>query len=682
MGVLKGLTGALGESENTKLTVALFFILSAAAFLLHLPFMDPQIRWAFEPDSFGNIEAIKEYYYFIQNPFNPHGLQPLKGSQTYLDGAAILTAIFAHVVHLLIGIGVLSQDILVNDNSLFIFSFQYSSLLFISLAVGFCFLCIRQITKNSGISLLLVSSGFLINQFFSSINFLRVDHYLLFSSVFFFYGAFKVLEKKSDRKSYVIFALATVLCTVTKLNTPMYLTGPGLITVFYLVRHRVTGPQLSAFSTTILLFGLVFFMRWLIHPYSIIPFFKEVAAEGQDWYKLISVEPYFYFHFYNLYPSYPEDTGFRLIWGVVLVIMYVSISILCLLFNIRMGYRGNVLSEKQVFLLIVFFIHSIGLILAPKIHRYGQSIPFYYLLFITFCWRHLLLGQFPRISIRRTLFGIVLLMVGGYHLKGYWLCIQNSKNSQSAYVETKINPRKWILENLSPSSKLAAHNMEKNCTPPIWEEGFDMSPSFLNYMWLDSTIIYKKLPPVIDSVVILTDVILLSNYNYDFKPKVFGKHVKNQTFGLRDPERFSDLRSVIKENSRNDQINQRSDMTNNEFVTGILSSMWIESNTFEEALFTFTFGLSQDSILAQNIMDFAIRSYEPEFEGLAQLGYTELLTASNGNLTAIAWKQFYDDLPKVFCTKEFSSEHEYYQIRWQKIIIINEEVLTEKSECG
>lgn len=40
-----------------------------------------------------------------------------------------------------------------------------------------------------------------------------------------------------------------------------------------------------------------------------------------------------------------------------------------------------------------------------------------------------------------------------------------------------------------------------------------------------------------------------------------------------------------------------------------------------------------------------------------------------------AWKQFYDDVISTFKVEDFGSQYEYYEVKWQKIIVVNENCL-------
>ncbi|MCF8459998.1 MAG: hypothetical protein K9G46_04690 [Flavobacteriales bacterium] len=653
-----------------------FLSLTIIAFVFHLPFVDLEFRWAFEPDARGTIIVIREFYDAIIN-FDLHQLRPLLGGQTYLDGQTIFAAIFAVISKGLIELSVLPESILANNRSLFVFSFRYTSLIFLSLSVGFAFLCVRLITKNLLLSAVLTVCAFLLNPYFHCVDLLRVDHYLLFSSILLLYACFRVLEK--PHTGYGLLAIAFVLNFATKLNTPLYWTFPALLVVLYFNYRVVPKKEVFRFLTVAVIMSLIFFVKWWYYPSSILPFLQSIFNEGNAWYSVLDVRPYlshyFVHHFFSGMVE-PDQSRSLIILLSSFEVAFSIISISLVVFCFSSGLWLKIKTPLPLLVITVFSIHSVGLILSPKLYRYGIHMPFYYLLFAGFAYSYLnWAGGNRRMSVvGKVLLGVFCVSGIGMNGLSYSFARTSTKNSYTAFRTVKLTPRNWLMSNIKVGSRLAVHGKERNSTPPIWRAGFDMSPQVITYNWLDSTIIYSNLPPLPDSLPKVTDVILLSNFNYYHKPRVFEAHIKWKNTGLRD--------SLIQDEFENEISNIDSEYVfeSERFIESVLSEMWVYDCTFSEGLSRFAVAelkvdTNQAEATAALLLDRCSSFFGTELD---TLDYHGLLTWSKGNLTAMAWKQFYDDLPKVFCTKEFRSEYAYYQIQWQKIIVVNESVLKNK----
>lgn len=664
--------------ESTKIVrqnvnLAYFLLLVGVAIAVHVPFLGHQFNWAFEPDAWGNICVVRNFYDSIED-VSFSNLWSLMGEQTYLDASMIITALLAHLVNFLVNLSILPNWIVAGENSLFIFSFRIASLIFIGLSVGFAFLCVSLVLKKPTVSLILVAVSFLLNPFFQYVDYLRVDHYLLFSSIFFMYACLRVLD--DPERGYYLLGAALILNLSTKLNTPLYWTFPALFIVAYFNWNKVGVRQVRAFFFSALLVGVIVFCKWWIYPQSIIPYLTSIVEQGRDWYKVLDVTPYLFHHYVSAKPKvdpwlYHELRDVSRLEALI----FVGSSVVSLLMSFYLVYQLIVETANKhrftALLIGVFSVHSVGLLLSPTLYRYGIHMPFYYLMFAALTYHTVLENQRSMKWGLRTLvyvFATFSMISFGYY---YSWALEGFKNGEEGMVVTKLAPRDWILENIERGARITTHS-ERNCTPPIWKDGFDMSPCILYYPWLDSTIVVQLFPPHRDSIAAHTDVILLSNYNHEHKPRVFERHVWNKDAGLRSPVVFSKVLQEFRRHDADTLVSQEA------FLSALLSIMWLNDLSVRNGIVHYMLSeIGLDSITANERVNRVITAFGAEDpEAFSVLKYHDLLRWSEGNLTPLAWKQCYDDLPKVFFTKTFSSEYEYYQIRWQKVIVINESVLT------
>lgn len=659
--------------------VLYFLLLVTLAIAAYLPLVDKEFRWSFEPGAEGNLVVTKQFYWFFGYPGKATLPRKMDVTQTYFSAPYIFTAASAHVINFLSKQGILLGSLTSNDDSLFIFSFRYTNVLFYALAVGLAYLCLVNILRIRWLSFLLTLSAFLLNHVTLKIDLMRVDFYLLFSSVLFFYAAFRLIDNPSSKINYALFGLAFILSASTKLNTPLYLNIPAIIAVLFLIRKNIDLKNLLILLGAMAVSSVIFFIEWYLYPGSILPFITDVYAEGKLWLSIAPSKPYSFYHFDCFFshslsmgsvPSILRNGFFQSVISKSLLISLLSVygAFAFLAFRVWLSVQ-----PKLILLIAIFIIHSAGLILGPKFIHYAYLMPFYFLMLTGFA-----LAELNRLKWRRIFWGAAIVWILFpmiFYGCNYIYTLQQFECSRRAFETVKMKPREWILNHVKPGSKIATHGGTADI-PPLSDGNFDFSPDFMKIPWNKPDEMMNKVPPEKKELQQMTDIILLSNYSYELWPQllknlveakydVSDDSVKFNQFLLHLEQMFPGIISGFSQGS-NKPLSRES------FMKTLLSYMWAEPLTFREALAQYSCNTIGDDNFSEKLIELAENDLFSSNKTVLNAGYTDFIQQTGGMMFVYAWKQFYDDANAFFKSSRFESPYEYYEVNWQNIIVVNE----------
>jgi hypothetical protein len=507
-----------------------------------------------------------------------------------------------------------------------------------------------------------------------------VDIYLLFSSVLFFYTSFRLISNPKNNWNYFWFGLAFILSAATKPNTPVFLNIPGILIVMFFIRHIIDIKKTVLLATTIFLFSFLFFINWYAYPANILSFFRDLINEGKIWFIIADTSSYLYYHFgiflkqlSDLY-AYSKLLSILSALSVIIYLSCVLISFIYILYRIK-NYHRNIL----IFFLIIFLIHSVGLIAGPKFLRYGVLMPYYYLIFIGFGISYF--NSDNKETLSRIIITLCLICPFIFNGCNYMFRLKESKNAVTAFNTLKEKPRQWILENVRQGSKIA--KMDRYTSPSIPFDQYDLSPDFLTMPWGNVNQMISKIPPDKETLINSTHIVLLSNaYNIQRR-----KTIERLVLQTSDNGNSGSFKIYLK------QLDELSPRISNKyyedngkyldeelFYRTILSEMWNDNITFERSLINFYNSVSDNIDLIEDIVDNAVNILFQGNSNLLHLKYADFISSSGKMMVAYAWSQFYEDIANSFESIHFESDFEYKQVKWQKIIIINNDCLISPEE--
>jgi hypothetical protein len=324
-------------------------------------------------------------------------------------------------------------------------------------------------------------------------------------------------------------------------------------------------------------------------------------------------------------------------------------------------------------------IHSVGLIAGPKFLRYGVLMPYYYLIFIGFGISYF--NSDNKETLSRIIITLCLICPFIFNGCNYMFRLKESKNAVTAFNTLKEKPRQWILENVRQGSKIA--KMDRYTSPSIPFDQYDLSPDFLTMPWGNVNQMISKIPPDKETLINSTHIVLLSNaYNIQRR-----KTIERLVLQTSDNGNSGSFKIYLK------QLDELSPRISNKyyedngkyldeelFYRTILSEMWNDNITFERSLINFYNSVSDNIDLIEDIVDNAVNILFQGNSNLLHLKYADFISSSGKMMVAYAWSQFYEDIANSFESIHFESDFEYKQVKWQKIIIINNDCLISPEE--
>jgi hypothetical protein len=291
----------------------------------------------------------------------------------------------------------------------------------------------------------------------------------------------------------------------TKMTAFTFAYIPTATILFLLWNKRY---RLVDFCLLILFFGMTFlllFIRYIINFPILGSVLQDRATDLKMWYSIMSKEPYFY---YNI--EYFQR------YGNIFFILFLM-AFATVLYSL---YRRFSIVEFVVLSSLIGF--SLMGIQAPKTQRWGiHFIPLYLWVItiaITF-WRY----QLKRLTQAKVLRAFCYFMIAILLWQPTWLLFENYKlilnKAEQRTVSIKITreePRKWFMQNVPPSTRVACYYPGAFSNPPIFDLPLDFSSSrFLSYPYLKAEEMAKFLPPTLYQLEASVDVIMLQNIHKD-----------------------------------------------------------------------------------------------------------------------------------------------------------------------
>ena len=90
--------------------------------------------------------------------------------------------------------------------------------------------------------------------------------------------------------------------------------------------------------------------------------------------------------------------------------------------------------------------------------------------------------------------------------------LENSGRAESIEL-TRVAPREWFIKNVPPNTRVAIFNNSDWADPPIFDLGYDFSPTLLTFPYLDAEKMGRFSPPDPDTLPQMTDVIVLNSFH-------------------------------------------------------------------------------------------------------------------------------------------------------------------------
>jgi hypothetical protein len=112
-----------------------------------------------------------------------------------------------------------------------------------------------------------------------------------------------------------------------------------------------------------------------------------------------------------------------------------------------------------------------------------------------------------------AVFGLVLTIPCWQVLTAYKNAQFAAINSAVSIVKTRLEPRDWLAKHMPPGSRVAIIWHTAWALPPIFDMGYDLSPDFLNFPYLDIEQMKNFLPPDFARVEQTADVVVFSNFH-------------------------------------------------------------------------------------------------------------------------------------------------------------------------
>ncbi len=128
-----------------------------------------------------------------------------------------------------------------------------------------------------------------------------------------------------------------------------------------------------------------------------------------------------------------------------------------------------------------------------------------------------LTGLFPQGRKGLWIVGIIIGAAMLLPLHHAWDAYQEARLEASVRGEsiklTRIAPREWFMKNVPAKTKIAIFINSEWADPPIFDLGYDFSPTLLKFPYLDAEKMGGFLPPDPDILPQIADVIVLNSFH-------------------------------------------------------------------------------------------------------------------------------------------------------------------------
>jgi hypothetical protein len=371
-----------------------------------------------------------------------------------------------------------------SDNSLFIFSMRWAGVLFDALAAVLAFVMLLLITRNTILSFGICLLYYILNIQTLAIDLIRIDHYMLFAAMSAMCTALLVLYYPTQKKYYVLCGIGAGLVTATKINFPFHLFIVAIVLGYLLVRKQLGWRHFLIFCLALGTTFIFAYQRWFMYSENIARTIKDTIHVGEDWFAFWGNDNYTYY-LGNQFFVHGSSFGVTLF----LVLFYTSV-VYCVFraFAARDYIKG--------ILALTFILQTISLMFSPKIGRYAIMMPFWASIFAGI-GLSALINLFTR-KVAATIASLFLVLpVFAYNLHDFFKAAENAKERAISIQKTRIEPYKWIQQNI-PAGSVMAIQHPRLSNPPIFEMPYQFTTKFFQFPFLYKDSLLKFYPDSIE----------------------------------------------------------------------------------------------------------------------------------------------------------------------------------------
>lgn len=490
-----------------------------ASILIHIPLIDTNYNYSFEPDTTPCVEVTRSFYFFFKQPCAENAPHTLTSYPNYSDGQFISAALLANVLAPLCKAGIITTPLSDSNNSLIIYSMRWSGVLFDAAAVLFVFLMVVLLTGLPLIGFLISGLYYLLNIQLLPVDFTRTDHYTIFAAAWVMWASLKLYKAPARAGNYVWAAIGAGLMSASKINFPFYLLLMAAIMALLLYKQNIKAKHLLLFAVVFSVTFCLMYLRWLLYAENIAEVLKITLTVGEDWTKFWGTGNPFYYLWHQFFAH-----GFS--WKVLLFI--------CLFYTSYTWVLYSGIKTRNTFYLVlcgVFALQMLALMFSPKVGRYGLIVPVWATVFVALTFASVYKVTNSRLITTCSLM-VVLLPIFTYQVSDYLSYVRLNRQKIQSIAETRMAAADYINAHITPGSVIALQHPPVS-NPPV----FDL-PYHFNYNLLQFPFLYKEAfcsfyPPSIDSVKRIANYLLINDKERDYQLNMMQYHGCDAAVALR-----------------------------------------------------------------------------------------------------------------------------------------------------
>ena len=294
---------------------------------------------------------------------------------------------------------------------------------------------------------------------------------------------------------------------MTKITAVVFLVVPAFAYWHQRIALKAPLRHVSTFLVSLVVASALIAIRYLIYgwhdPGLLARNLFGKLAEVASWGAVMSREPYLYYNWDVFLP----------LGGTFFAIFLLALAA-CVWGLVR---RKD--ADAGLVLLPLAVLSLLG-VLAFKHSRAGYILMPLYLYVIAYgVWvlRDELTRLFPQGRKGLWIVGIIIGAVLLFPLHHAWNAYQEARFEASSRAEsiklTRIAPREWFMKNVPAKTRVAIFINSEWADPPIFDLGYDFSPTLLKFPYLDAEKMGRFLPPDPDTLPQIADVIVLNSFH-------------------------------------------------------------------------------------------------------------------------------------------------------------------------
>jgi hypothetical protein len=350
-----------------------------------------------------------------------------------------------------------------------------------------------------------------------AIDLLRIDRVILFLFMLVFSFSLEVGRDRQQALLDVALGVSAAALVMTKITAVVFLVVPAF--AYWRQRMALKAPlrHVSTFLVSLVVVSALISVRYLIYGWHDLGLLARnifgKLAEVASWGAVMSREPYLYYNWDVFLP----------LGGTFLAIFLLALAA-CVWGLVR---RKD--ADAGLVLVPLAVLSLLG-ILAFKHSRAGYILMPLYLYVIAYgMWvlRDELTRVFPQGRKGLWIVGIIMGAVLLFPVQHGWNAYQQTRLDASGRDEsiklTRIAPREWFMKNVPAKTKIAMFINSEWADPPIFDLGYDFSPALLKFPYLDAEKMGRFLPPDLDTLPQMADVIVLNSFHRTLFPAFMRK---------------------------------------------------------------------------------------------------------------------------------------------------------------